>query len=257
MTWRSGTPEPHRLGQGCQRPAAGQTWDGEALPPPWAPGSQGRRSWGWDSCHISIAHWRAGPGWRKDPRVSGDPKEHGRTKQRQHLEKGLFPHRRGEGRKVGAALRRRGRGGPDPAGVGRAARPGRGRGGRSDAAVGGEGPEGCRRADREEGRGHGPALRLQRVRPLLESAAGAGGARGSDPRPVGPRPYRVRGVHPRLEVSRDVGGRADREHGGGRGRRGAEGSEGLSLAQWVRGGGTAAAKSGRRWTEQGLQGGGP
>lgn len=167
--------------------------------------------------------------------MSGDPKEHGRTTQRQHLEKGLFPRRRGEGRKVEAALRHRGRGCPDPAGVGRAARPGRGRGGRSDAAGGGEGPEGCRRADREEGRGHGPALRLQRVRPLLESAAAAGVAWGSDPRPVGPRPYRVRGVHPRLEVSRDVGGRADREHGGRRGRRGAEGSGGNGASRLLSG----------------------
>lgn len=106
-----------------------------------------------------------------------------------------------------------------------------------------------------------PALRLQRVRPLLESAAGAGVAWAPSSRPVGPRPYWVRGVHPRLEVS-DVGGRADREHGGATGTpgsRGKWGQRGLSLfAQWVRGGGTAAAKSGRRWTEHAaLQGGGP
>lgn len=88
--------------------------------------------------------------------MSGDPKEHGRTTQRQHLEKGLFPRRRGEGRKVEAALRHRGRGCPDPAGVGRpraqegggaaavtrraAGRDRRGAGGQTGRKVGAMGP---------------------------------------------------------------------------------------------------------------------
>lgn len=87
--------------------------------------------------------------------------------------------------------------------------PGKGRGGRSDAAGCGEGRQGRRRADREEGRGHGPALRLGRVRPPLEPKAGAGGAPGSDPRAGRPCPGWVRGARLKLEVSRDVGRRAE------------------------------------------------
>lgn len=123
-----------------------------------------------------------------------------------------------------AALGKAGRGRPPPprAGLPGPRRngegqpgPGKGRGGRSDAAGCGEGRQGRRRADPEEGRGHGPALRLQRVRPLLEPEAGAGGALGSDPRPVRPRPYWVRGARPKLEVSRDVGGQAKSTAGDG------------------------------------------
>lgn len=56
---------------------------------------------------------------------------------------------------------------------------------------------------------------LPGVRPPLESEAGARGAGGSDPPPVRPRPYRVRGARPKLEVSRDVGGRAKSTAGDG------------------------------------------
>lgn len=113
------------------------------------------------------------------------------------------------------------RGGEGPPG------PGRGRGGRSDAAGGGEERLGRRRADEEKGRGHGPALRLPRVRPLLESETRAGDAQGSDALPVRPRPCPVRGARPQLEVSQD----------GDAGSRGKCGQWGLMPARWVPGGG--------------------
>ena len=151
-------------------------------------------------------------------------------------------------------LPRAGLPGPRRGGQGRPG-PGRGRGGRSDAAGGGEGPQGRRRADREKGRGHGPALRLQRVRPLLESEAGAGGAPASNPRHVRPRPDRVTGARPKLEVSRDAGGRAKSTAGNGdAGEQREVGTTGpLARSMGV----VAVAKPGRRWMERVSQDGGP
>lgn len=159
----------------------------------------------------------AGPGGIERSVFGGLQKAHGRE-EHQHLESCFSAHCRGEGRKGPPPPPQAGLPGPRRGGEGPPG-PGRGRGGRSDAAGGGEERLGRRRADEEKGRGHGPALRLPRVRPLLEPETGAGDAQGSDPQPVRPRPCPVRGARPQPEVSRD-GPRARR----GTGTRGAEGS---------------------------------
>lgn len=166
------------------------------------------------------------------------------------------------GRKAEAALRRRGRGCPDPAGVGRASRAQEGGGAAAVTRGGGEGRQGRLRADPEEGRGHGPALRLQRVRPLLEPEAEAEGAPGSDPRPVRPRPHRVGGARPKLEVSRDVGRRAKSAAGDGDAAEHREVGTARPLAcsrgaRWRTGGRGARSETGRRWAERGSLGRGP
>lgn len=81
-------------------------------------------------------------------------------------------------------------------------------------------------ADRlgEKGRGYGPAPRLQRVGLRLESEAETGGTTNSHLVAGRPCLGRVRGAHQKLEVSGDVGERADQERAWLQGR-GAEGSE--------------------------------